>query len=135
MVVVITGSFILIPLEVSKLVAAVSMRPKHRRPFRHHGQNLHVVIALSGDDSSVCFDEQVLHRMLEELFHEDHGTDNTHLWAVLMANSAPTLGVRNILNTPRFKLRTQYYRGHLQVRSSSVCCASVHRAPLSRPLL
>ena len=37
----------------------------------------------TGACSGETFDTEALHRMLNELFHEDHGHANQHLWAVV----------------------------------------------------
>eukprot|EP00953_Heterococcus_sp_UTEX-ZZ885_P000476 777-Heterococcus_DN1.PRE.3 len=68
----------------------------------------------AGANSGETFDTEALQRMLNELFHEDHGHANQHLWAVVMAPGHPSKAVMNLLNTPRFKLRTMYFRGSVQ---------------------
>ncbi len=112
MALVITTSFIIVPLEVAKFVETCRALPEHKKGFEFAGRNTHVIIALppgSGD-----FDEQVLMRMLGELFHVSHNIHNTHLWAILLSDRKPSMGVRNVLNFSEFKLRTLYYQGSLQ---------------------
>lgn len=74
-----------IPLEVGKLVDAINARPKFRAGFPHSlvGKQLHVVLAMSGEDGADSeFDPDMLERCVAEFFDDVRGlAAGTRLYA------------------------------------------------------
>ncbi|CAN0029415.1 unnamed protein product [Ascophyllum nodosum] len=148
MVAVILLALTYVPLKVGNLVELINSRPKYRKgfPTRLLGNQVHVVLAMvsfveDGTDGS-GFDERSLKRIIEELFHEDHGLDNHLFWVVLMAPCPPSPEIQAILRSPRFLQRVIYFRGNVMdpLDLAAVCaeyadCIFLYPSSQATPML
>ncbi|CBJ32247.1 conserved unknown protein [Ectocarpus siliculosus] len=117
MIVVIVVALTYVPLEVGNLIDIIGSRPKNRVGYSRHlvGNKLHVVLAMvpgkDDGEGEAGFNAASLRRIIEELFHEDHGVDNESLWVVIMSPSPPSPEVLSVIRSPLFMSRVIYFRG------------------------
>eukprot|EP00612_Vaucheria_litorea_P004534 CAMPEP_0171460360 /NCGR_PEP_ID=MMETSP0945-20130129/5264_1 /TAXON_ID=109269 /ORGANISM="Vaucheria litorea, Strain CCMP2940" /LENGTH=986 /DNA_ID=CAMNT_0011986541 /DNA_START=720 /DNA_END=3680 /DNA_ORIENTATION=- len=115
-ILIIATSFILVPLEVARLAEAYTRIPKYRKGYKMAGKALHVILVSSSTDKDNCsgFEEYGLKRILEDIIHSDHGPKSKNIWVVIMSPALPSERVQLLLNSPKFKRQTMYYRGNVQ---------------------
>mmetsp|Transcript_4946 Transcript_4946/g.7469 ORF Transcript_4946/g.7469 Transcript_4946/m.7469 type:complete len:1173 (+) Transcript_4946:15-3533(+) len=114
-IIIIFGSFIIIPYEVSQLADAFTNMPVYKKGYSLEGQALHLILTTPAAENqeNACFEAESLRRMIEDLLHENHGIKAKNLFLVIMAPSLPSSGIKNILRSARFRRKVSYYRGSI----------------------
>lgn len=137
--VMITVSFVAIPMQLNKLTSLLSLQSKYRSRFNPRSGEPHVLVV--GDVQNVV----ALRAFFTEFYHPDRlegstGTPARMMHAVVVGPDEPSEGVRAILNDPMLENFVRYIKGSVMVEDdlrrvradvAGACVVLVNKLPLS----